>query len=162
MHKERQPQEPPPPAEPPPATSLYSVTVRGPNRDVANYEIKEHAKIGEIYTDHATRWLTDPGSLRFLIDEECIGDNQTPSSLSLAGITDSQNLLICRLFYLTRRASQSAPPTAVGSTAVRHQATAKTAATARATAEEGHQQQRPSQLLQRQRLLLQRMEQQLE
>ena len=45
MRKERLPQEPPPPAEPPPAASLYSVTVRGPNRDVANYKIKERTKM---------------------------------------------------------------------------------------------------------------------
>ena len=90
--KERLPQEPPPPAEPPPAASSYNVTVRGPNRDVANYKIKEHAKIGEIYTDHATHWLTDTGSLRFLLDGEGIDVNQTPSTLSLAGFTDSQTL----------------------------------------------------------------------
>jgi len=85
---------PSPPAEPPPAASLYSVTVWAPNRDVANYKIKWHARMGEVCEYHANRWLTDPGSLRFLIDGEQLDGNQTPSTLSLQGITDSQNVRV--------------------------------------------------------------------
>ena len=48
--------------------------------------------MGEVYEYHATHWLTDPGSLQFFIDRECFGDNQTPSSMSLTRLTDSQNL----------------------------------------------------------------------
>ena len=80
---------PPPPAEPRPAASIYRVTIRGPNSDVANYKIKEHTKVGEVCEFHAARWLTDAGSLRFLLDGEGIGVNQTPSTLSLTGFTDS-------------------------------------------------------------------------
>ena len=33
--------------------------MRGPYRDAANYEIKEHTIIGEIYTEHVTLWLRE-------------------------------------------------------------------------------------------------------
>ena len=77
MQKQRHPQKPP---------------LRGPNRDVANYKIKEHAKMGGVYMYHANRWLTDPGSLQFLVDGECFGDNQTPSSLCLAGVARNSEI----------------------------------------------------------------------
>ena len=64
-------------------TSLYSVTVRGPNRNVTTHRIKKHTKMGEIFMKHATRWLTDPGSLQFLVNEKCNGDHQTHSWLNL-------------------------------------------------------------------------------
>ena len=46
----------------------------------------------EVCERHAARWLTDTGSLRFLLDGEGIVVIQTSSTLSLAGFTDSQNL----------------------------------------------------------------------
>ena len=44
--------------------------------------------MGEVCMYHVNRWFTDPGSLRFLVDEvdgECFGNYQTPSLLCLAG-----------------------------------------------------------------------------
>ena len=43
---------------------------------------------------HANRWLTDPGSLRFLVDGECFGNNQTSSSLCLAGVAGNNEIKI--------------------------------------------------------------------
>ena len=94
--------------------------------------------------------LTDTGSLRFLLDGEGINVNQTPSTLSLAGFTDSQNLYV-DCFLPQRGASHGALPTAARSATVLHKTTAATAATASATAEEGQKQQQLPQLRQRQR-----------
>ena len=46
-------------AKPPPAAPIYRVKMWGAYRDAENYKIKEHITIGEIYTEHATRWLRE-------------------------------------------------------------------------------------------------------
>ena len=50
--------------------------------------------MGEVFMYHATHWLTDPSSLQFLVDGECIGDNHTPTSLSLAGLAVNSEIEI--------------------------------------------------------------------
>ena len=142
--KERLLQEPPPPAEPPPVASLYSVTVRVPNRNVANYQIKEHARIGEIYSEHAICWLREKESLIYLVYGEHIGKDQTAEPRRSYRCSKHT----CLLFSPVRRASCSATPTAARPATARHTATTETTATAGATAVEGHQQRRPPQQLQ--------------
>ena len=73
---------------------LYSVTVQGPHRDVANNTLKEHATMGKVCMYHANYWLVDPGFLRFLVVGKCFGDNQTPSSLCLAGVARNNEIKI--------------------------------------------------------------------
>ena len=92
--------------------------------------------------------LTDTGSLRFLLDGEGINVNQTPSTLSLAGFTDSQNLPVDS--FLPQGRAHMAHRQRLPGPTVLHKTTTVTAATARATAEEGTQQQRWPQLRQRQ------------
>ena len=50
--------------------------------------------MGEVYMYHTNRWLTDPGFLRFLVNGERFGDNQTPSSLGLVGVTRNNEIKI--------------------------------------------------------------------
>lgn len=45
------------------ATYLSTVSQYGAQIATKKYKIKKHAKMGEIFTNHAIRWLTTPGSL---------------------------------------------------------------------------------------------------
>ena len=42
--------------------------------------------MGEVHASHATRWLADTGSLRFLIDGERIGEPHTAHRQRLSGL----------------------------------------------------------------------------
>ena len=69
----------------PSATPLCSVTVRDLKGAETRYKIKRHAKMGEIFTDHANRRSATLDSLRFLHNGELIHEDQTLSPLTLAG-----------------------------------------------------------------------------
>ena len=81
--KERLPQEPPPPAKPPPAASFYSVTVRGPNRDVTKYKIKKYAKMGEIFMYHVHAGSRSQTSCNSSLMENALATTRHPARRAL-------------------------------------------------------------------------------